>query len=300
MSHLKHLRHQGAVVTALGKTALRVIRQKQRGVSRDAAPPQTPGPWLEETIAPRDPQLVRDYVRHLGGNPRAYRGILPPHLYPQWGFPLFSRTLDGVSYPLDRVLNGGCSFEVNAPLPSDKPLRLKARLDDVDDDGRRAILFQRLVTGTDEHPEALVATAQAIVPLKKDKSRKKKEPARVPEGAREVAFWSLKPRDGQAFAALTGDVNPIHWLAPYARAAGFKNTILHGYSTLAHALEGLNQHLWMGDVHKLRRVEVRFTRPLVLPARVGLYVVEGDEAMEIFVGDAPGGPAYMQGAVETH
>ncbi|MEL6181812.1 MAG: hypothetical protein AAFS10_22825, partial [Myxococcota bacterium] len=130
---LKHLRHQGAVVTALGKVALRVLRQKQFGASKDTAPPQTPGPWLEETIAPRPSQLVHDYVRHVGGNPRAYRAIVPPHLYPQWGFPLLSQTLNGLDYPLDRVLNGGCSFEVNAPLSSGAPLHLKARLDSIDD-----------------------------------------------------------------------------------------------------------------------------------------------------------------------
>ena len=36
---------------------------------------------------------------------------------------------------------------------------------------------------------------------------------------------------------------------------------------------------------------MRFTRPLVLPARVGVYV-RGDK---VWVGDAPGGPAYLEG-----
>lgn len=296
MSHLKHLRHQGGVIAALGRTALQIARQKRSGASEGGA--QAPGPWIEQTVAPRPAALVRDYVRHVGGDPKAYRDHLPPHLYPQWGFPLMSRTLEGVAYPMERVLNGGCSFEVNAPLPVDQPLRLRARLEEIDDDGRRAILFQKLITGTDAHPEALVATVQAIVPLKREKGVKK-TPPRVPEQAREITRWSLKPQDGSDFAALTGDINPIHWLGPYARAMGFKSTILHGYSILAHALEGLNQHLWLGDVHRLSRVEVRFVKPLVLPARVGLYVVPTEAGMEVFVGDAPGGPAYMRGSVEA-
>jgi hypothetical protein len=37
---------------------------------------------------------------------------------------------------------------------------------------------------------------------------------------------------------------------------------------------------------------VRFSRPLVLPANVGVYVTRGGE---VFVGDAPGGGAYLDG-----
>lgn len=301
MSHLPHLRHQRAVVAALGQTALRVMRQRLSKPNAAQAP-AAPGPWLQQTLAPRPATLVRDYTRHVGGDPRAYRGQLPPHLFPQWGFPLLSRTLHGISYPIERVLNGGCGVTFNAPIPDDAPLQLKARLEDVDDDGRRAILTQSLITGTDQHPEALVVKVQAIIPLKRERDpakRKKKTPARVPSDARELAFWSLKSNDGAAFASLTGDINPIHWLTPYARAAGFKNPILHGYSTMARAIEGLNRHLWMGDVHKLTQLDVRFTRPLVLPARVGLYVAQDDDRIQVFVGDAPGGPAYMSGVAHT-
>ena len=40
-------------------------------------------------------------------------------------------------------------------------------------------------------------------------------------------------------------------------------------------------------------LDVRFVRPLILPAKVGLYV---DGQGGVWVGDAPGGPAYMQGS----
>ena len=45
-------------------------------------------------------------------------------------------------------------------------------------------------------------------------------------------------------------------------------------------------------VDAMRAVEVRFTRPLVLPRRVGLFLAEGDA---FYVGDAPSGPAYLTG-----
>ena len=85
-------------------------------------------------------KLVSDYVRHVGGDPSWYRGRVPPSLFPQWGFPLQAQTLLGVPYPLARVMNAGCRIEQKAPLPAGQPLHVRARLESVDDDGRRAIL----------------------------------------------------------------------------------------------------------------------------------------------------------------
>lgn len=116
-----HLRHQLPVIASLAGTALAALR-----------PRRGPGPSLPsagdsvQTIAPRAPALVRDYLRHVGGDPAAYRGVLPPHLFPQWGFPLAARTLAGVPYPLQQVLNGGCRLEINAPLPR-RPAAARAR-----------------------------------------------------------------------------------------------------------------------------------------------------------------------------
>ena len=101
---------------------------------------------------------------------------------------------------------------------------------------------------------------------------------------------------GLDFAKLTGDFNPIHWLAPYARASGFRAVILHGFSTFARSIEALNRSRFAGDPSKLTVIDARFSRPLVLPARVGIYVTNDGG---IWVGDAPGGGAYLEGRFET-
>ena len=80
-------------------------------------------------------------------------------------------------------------------------------------------------------------------------------------------------------------------MPPYAKASGFRNVILHGFATLARAIEGMNRSLFAGDPNRLAWIDVQFTRSMVLPAKVGLYV----EGNRIFVGDAPGGPAYLVG-----
>jgi acyl dehydratase len=77
----------------------------------------------------------------------------------------------------------------------------------------------------------------------------------------------------------------------YARASGFKNVILHGFGTFARCCESLNRGLLGGDVRKLKVLDAKFTRPLVLPHAVGVYVRQN----EVYVGDGIEGPAYMTG-----
>jgi acyl dehydratase len=302
MASFKHILSQGPVLASLGRTALMAVRQQRGGATAGDRPLALPGPTLTAAIAPRSPELVRDYLREVGGDASAWRGAVPPHLFAQWGFPLAARTLAEVPYPLLKVMNGGCRLEVNGRLPAGEPLHVTARLEGIDDDGRRAVLHQRVATGTEAQPELVVAHLYAIVPLPKPEPvpgsssvAPKKETPRVPERARELAYWRLGPDAGLSFAVLTGDFNPVHWIRPYARAFGFKSVILHGFATMARTFEGLSRHLFAGEVDRIRTLDVKFTRPLVLPARVGLYI-EGDQ---VFVGDAPGGPAYLTGRFTT-
>ncbi len=292
----RYILHQGPVLGAIARAAW--VAAKAASGQPNSAPARIPGPESRATIPARPADLVRDYIKHVGGDPNAYRGQVPAHLFPQWIFPLQSRGLEGIQYPIQRVLNGGCRLEINAPLPLGEPFEASVRLEDIDDDGRRAIIHQRGVTATSRHDEAVVSHVYGFVPLSRgsdDSGRAKKEHPRVPTDAKEIARWSIGTDAGFEFAKLTGDFNPIHWIRPAARAAGFRNVILHGFSTMARAIEGLNRNHFAGDVSQISAIDVKFTRPLVLPAKVGLYT-RGDE---VFVGDAPGGPACMIGSYEV-
>ena len=294
-----HIVSQGPVIATLGRTAVMALRQRfEHG---DHAQPPVPGPTFHAVLPPRPSALVRDYTRHVGGNPYAYLDVLPAHLWPQWGFPLAAKTLDGIEYPLMRVLNGGCRLEVRRPLPQREPLAVRARLESIDDDGRRAVLHQSIVTGTNSAPDALVAHLYAIVPLRTrasredSASRKVKDENLVPDGAQEIDRWRLGHDAGLEFAMLTGDFNPVHWVHPYARMFGFKSTILHGFSTMARAIESLNRRVLGGDVTRLKLADVKFTKPLVLPAETSVFVKDN----LLFVGKAHGEPAVLVGSFEA-
>lgn len=287
---IRHVLQQGPVLAALVRAGVAAARSGSGG-----EPPDTPTADLMATVAGPGKDLIADYIAHVGGSPSAWKGQIPPHLFPQWGFPLLSRTLEGVPYNLSKVLNGGCRIEVNAPLPAGEPLTLKARLQDIDDDGRRAVLHQQIVTGTASNPEALVCSVYAIVPLKRDKGerREKKPKPHIPVDAREVARWSLPAGAGRDFAVLTGDFNPIHWIPAAGRMAGFGGCILHGFATLARAWEGVVAARHVGNVSKMRTLDVRFVKPLRIPGDVGLYLADDNT---FFVGNAPGAPACMTGS----
>ncbi len=286
----RYLLNQIPVMTSLARTAMLA----SRGVSSGAPPPVIPGPELQISVPPRPADMVRDYARWTGGVASSYKRQLPPHLFPQWVFPFQARSLEGLPYPLMKVLNAGCTVQVKGPLPIDEELSIRTQLVGLDDDGRRAILTQRTVTETVSSPEALIVENRVLVPLGSAKSKgeaKRKPKPRVPLDAREVAFHKLRVDAGRDFAKLTGDINPIHWIPLAAKASGFRNVILHGFATMALAWEAVVGAIYSGDVSAIQDFDVRFTRPLVLPARVGVYV----EGKSVFVGDAPGGPAYLVG-----
>jgi len=285
---LKYALYQGPVLRGLGEALVGAIKQRA-GIG--PAPPAVPGPVHSLTVSPRPRDLIDAYIRHVGGDPSSYRGRLPPHMFPQWGFPLTGKLVEGLKYPMLAAMNGGCKLTIHAPLPDDEPLEVTGQLVGVDDDGKRAILDQKIVTGTRTIPEAVVAHLYVFIPLgQKNGKGDKKDKPRVPPEARELAFWKLKSDAGLDFAKLTGDFNPVHWVPRWAKTFGFRNTILHGFGSMARAIEGLHRARFAGDVNAISEIDVRFTRPLVLPARVGLYL-RGNQA---WVGDAPGGPAYLE------
>jgi hypothetical protein len=291
---LWHLARQRPVVTALVGTAARAVLVG-RGEPPTGAAPSLPGPIASDRVSPRAPSLVRDYVRHVGGDPAAYHRSLPPHLFPQWTFPALARTLRGLPYPVASLVIGGCRLTVNGALPADAPLVVRAWLEGVDDDGRRAVLHQRVTTGPEARPDAVVADVYAVLPSGRGPRREKagRDPQFAPASARELGYFRIPADAGAAFAMLTGDINPVHWSRRYARALGFRRPILHGFSTLARAIEGLGRTVFAGAVERLGVVDVRLTRPLLLPAEVGLYL--GDDHNTFYVADAPGGPAYLIG-----
>lgn len=78
-----------------------------------------------------------------------------------------------------------------------------------------------------------------------------------------AAEWKLDGGLGRRYGAVSGDRNPIHMSEWTAKPLGFPKAIAHGMWTKARALAAIE-----GDLPDALEVEVRFKRPILLPARV--------------------------------
>ena len=82
-----------------------------------------------------------------------------------------------------------------------------------------------------------------------------------------TALWQLGVDTGRAYAAVSGDFNPIHLSVLSAKALGMRRSIAHGMYLASRAL---------ADVGAVRgdsfRWDVAFDAPVFLPARVALDI----------------------------
>jgi len=106
------------------------------------------------------------------------------------------------------------------------------------------------------------------------------------------AEWKLPGDLGRRYGGVSGDRNPIHMHSLTAKPLGFPSAIAHGMWTKARALAQLESEL--PDSFE---VEVRFRKPVLLPARV-VFAEQGSGKEILFaVRDAKKGTPHLDGRV---
>jgi acyl dehydratase len=99
-----------------------------------------------------------------------------------------------------------------------------------------------------------------------------------------TAAWRVAGDTGRRYAAVSGDVNPIHLHPLTARAFGFPRAIAHGMWTAARALAALQ-----GRLPDALTYDVAFGRPLLLPSTVELRTRRSAEGWSVDVRGRKGG-----------
>ncbi|WP_205473284.1 MaoC/PaaZ C-terminal domain-containing protein [Nocardioides sp. SYSU D00038] len=89
----------------------------------------------------------------------------------------------------------------------------------------------------------------------------------------EPRTYRVTRADLVAYAAASGDPNPIHQDEDVARAVGLPGVIAHGMYTLALAARYVDE--WAGRSGRIVELGAKFTRPVVVPA--------GEEGAEVSV-----------------
>jgi hypothetical protein len=198
---------------------------------------QLPGELVELELPPVPQTVLDDYARWTAGT-ATEAGLVPPHLFPQWTFPPMIRALSALPFPMTAVLNQGCRLEVHGPLPAGQPMECTAQLVAVEREPTKIKITTKITTGTRQAGPACTALVYAVVPRRgrsgsrSGRSKEPREPATVPAGAERVCVHTLSGSSGRHYAFLSGDFNPIHWITPAAKAAGFRSCILHGYAII--------------------------------------------------------------------
>ena len=93
-------------------------------------------------------------------------------------------------------------------------------------------------------------------------------------------IFRVTREDLAAYAAASGDHNPIHSDDEVARSVGLPGVIAHGMYTLALAARYVEE--WVGRRGEIRTIAAKFTKPVPVPpegteVEISGVVDEGDE-----------------------
>lgn len=107
-----------------------------------------------------------------------------------------------------------------------------------------------------------------------------------------AALWRLPAGLGRDYAAVSGDVNPIHVSSITAKMFGFPRAIAHGMWTHARALAALE-----GRLPSAYEVEVDFRKPVLLPSTVGFASSHDEGQTDFQVASKDGSRVHLTGSV---
>lgn len=109
-------------------------------------------------------------------------------------------------------------------------------------------------------------------------------------GLRQTAIWRIPSDIGRRYAAVSGDVNPIHLNPLAARLFGFKRAIAHGMWLKARCLAAFE-----GRLPDSLTVDVEFKSPLLLPSTVAFSSGQDNRGWLFAVNHASSGRPHLIG-----
>jgi len=120
----------------------------------------------------------------------------------------------------------------------------------------------------------------------------KSPPQKTPKLPPPNALLRITPGQIRHYASVGGDHNPIHTNSIAAKLFGFPSVIAHGMFSAAAVLANIE-----GQLPDAVKYSVRFAKPVVLPARAGLYVDRTTDGWELTLRHASKGDPHLKGTV---
>lgn len=210
----------------------------------------------------KDLQLV--YEMHNDGMTAFPTYAVIPAMKSLIGLAMEGHQAPGLNYGLDRLLHGEQYTEVLRPLPKKAKLTHRARIKDIWDKGKGAVIHTEAKT-YDEQGE-LLAINEYVYFIRgagnfggdRGPSTKPNEaPNRAPDKVVEESI----PANQALLYRLSGDVNPLHVDPSFAGMFGFDKPILHGLCTFGYAARHVvGQYAKDADARYFKSVRVRFAK----------------------------------------
>ncbi|MCV7386560.1 dehydratase [Mycobacterium porcinum] len=120
----------------------------------------------------------------------------------------------------------------------------------------------------------------------------KPEPQKQPKLPPPNAVLTITAGQIRNYASIGGDHNPIHTNAIAAKLFGFPTVIAHGMFSAAAVLANIE-----GQLPDAVKYSVRFAKPVVLPAKAGLYVERDADGWELTLRNLKKGYPHLTATV---
>jgi len=244
------------------------------------------------------PEDVAAYARVCGF---ALRDTLPPTYPHMLAFPLHMAVMSDGSFPFGAVglVHVENSIAQKRPIGIGEEMTIRVRPTPLQPHpkGRTFSLETEVLVDGEVVWESLSTMlrrgkgdADAVDPGMRGQLRPDFEslPAEAPASAE----WKLGGDLGRRYAGVSGDRNPIHMHSLTAKPLGFPGAIAHGMWTKARALAQLGSKL--PDSFE---ADVRFRKPVLLPARVEFASREQEGEILFAVRDAKKSTPHLDGRV---
>jgi acyl dehydratase len=108
------------------------------------------------------------------------------------------------------------------------------------------------------------------------------------------AVWDVPGDMGRRYAAVSGDVDPMHLSSLAAKAFGFPRALVQGMWTKARALAAIEARL-----PEAYAVDVAFGHPLLLPSTASFFAAQQDHGWDFAVRPAQEAGDHLRGTVRA-
>jgi hypothetical protein len=247
---------------------------------------------LELTGVTAEPEDVAAYAKVCGFS---FGNQLPPTYPHMLAFPLHMAVMSDGRFPFGAVglVHVENSIAQKRPIGIDEELTIRVRPTKLQPHSKGktfSLVTEALVD--DEVVWESVSTMLRRGKANGDAAKTEKGFESLPENTPASAEWKLDGGLGRRYGGVSGDRNPIHMHSLTAKPLGFPSAIAHGMWTKARALAQLESRL--PDSFE---VEVRFRKPVLLPARVEFASQDEGDDILFAVRDAKKGTPHLDGRV---